>query len=184
MQQQMYSPASSPGPTHSDMAASPKKGGFLDSIKRALPAGGRPDSPASSFGGSLMGSEAGGGTPKSRMFPNFSNGQRKREVIKKLEEDLSLLHLQVRASKAAAVNHDSIRLLQLLQPQIRHQGCKSTCPCGSSYDTKHMCCKLQGNKISKLITTNNVLHASTLQRHGMSGCALHAACWGAAVTVQ
>jgi hypothetical protein len=29
------------------------------------------------------------------MFPSFSNGQRKREIIKKLEEDNSLLQLQV-----------------------------------------------------------------------------------------
>jgi hypothetical protein len=34
------------------------------------------------------------------MFPSFSNGQRKRDIIRKLEEDMSLLHLQVRACKA------------------------------------------------------------------------------------
>uniref|UniRef100_A0A383V8G3 Uncharacterized protein n=1 Tax=Tetradesmus obliquus TaxID=3088 RepID=A0A383V8G3_TETOB len=100
MQQQMYSPASSPGPSYSDRAVSPKKAGFFDSIKRALPAGGRPESPASSFGGSILGSEAGAGTPKSRMFPSFSNGQRKRDIIKKLKEEMSLMQLQVRQQES------------------------------------------------------------------------------------
>lgn len=91
---------------------SPKKGGFLDSLKRALPSSsGRPESPASSFGGS----EA--GTPKSRMFPSFSNGQRKREVIKKLEEDMSLLSLQVRQQEGQIAK---------LQQQVQHEAAGRT----------------------------------------------------------
>lgn len=100
----MYSNASSPGPGYSPSGTPTKKQmGFFDSLRKALP---RADSPASTFDGS----EA--GTPQRGMFPSFTNGQRKREVIKKLEEDASLLNLQV---------HQQEQQIAKLQQQLQQE---------------------------------------------------------------
>lgn len=72
-------------------------------MKRALP---RADSPASTFDVSEL------GTPKRGMFPSFTNGQLKREVIKKLEEDTSLLNMQV---------HQQEQLIGKLQQQLQQE---------------------------------------------------------------
>ena len=60
--------------------------GFFGSLKKVVA---RAESPASTVDGSET------GTPNRVKFPSFTSGQRKREVIKKLEEDASVLNTQV-----------------------------------------------------------------------------------------
>eukprot|EP00879_Flechtneria_rotunda_P009430 GHRR01009872.1.p1 GENE.GHRR01009872.1~~GHRR01009872.1.p1 ORF type:complete len:185 (+),score=55.66 GHRR01009872.1:267-821(+) len=83
----MYSNPPSPGPAYSDSGTPSKGYGFFNKLKGALP---RADSPVSSIGGVSEPVAA-----KSRLFPSFTSGQRKRDNIRKLEEDISLLHLQL-----------------------------------------------------------------------------------------
>lgn len=89
--QQMHSPGSSPGPGYSPLATPTTNNGaksFFGSLKKAVM---RAESPASTIDGSE------GGTPGGTRikFPSFTSGQRKRETIKKLEDDTSMLHMQV-----------------------------------------------------------------------------------------
>eukprot|EP00775_Hariotina_reticulata_P002660 gene2660-2959_t len=82
----MYTTPASPARTQSDAGSPSKKGFSLLSPFRKMQ---RAESPTSSVAGSES------GTPRSHLIPSFTSSQRKREVIKKLEEDISLLNLQV-----------------------------------------------------------------------------------------
>ena len=101
-----------PSPGGLSEGGSPRRGfSLLSNFKtRSMP---RSESNASL---SQAGSD-GGLTPKSRMFPSFSNGQRKREIIKDLQEQVDLLNLQVHQQGV-----DLHKLTQQLAAERDHSG--------------------------------------------------------------